>query len=241
MSYTAIIIPCYNEAERLDVELFTDFLNRFATFSLIFVDDGSKDKTLEKLEEIKTSTPQRVKIISNKINRGKAEAVRNGILTAYATGDFQQFGFLDADLSTPFSEFTDITDYMVNNNKKAVFGSRLKLEDAKIVRSPLRHIIGRIIAAFIRMTINTPFYDTQCGAKVFTSDIIEVAFNKPFISRWLFDVEIILRLKKHWKKDFGDLLYEYPIKEWNQVDGSKIRFIDMIKIPFELLKIKIKK
>lgn len=240
MSHTAIIIPCYNEAERLKTALFTDFLRQYEKFTLFLVDDGSKDNTHEKLEEIKASAPQQVEVIRNINNLGKAEAVRNGMLVAYSSGKFEQIGFLDADLSTPFSEFIDITHYLVKHNKKAVFGSRLKLEESKIVRSPLRHIIGRVIATFIRWTIKTPFYDTQCGAKVFAKESVKVSFNKPFISRWLFDVEIILRLKKLWGKDFKNLLHEYPIKEWNQVDGSKIRPIDMVKIPLELLKIRIK-
>lgn len=240
MSDTAIVIPCFNEAKRLDVVRFTDFLNQNDNYALFLVDDGSTDETIEILEEIRRATPNQVIILKQSKNLGKGEAVRKGLLAAYDSTNYDQIGFLDADLSTPFSEFKAITDYLLLNNKKAVFGSRLRMADTIIVRSWIRHLIGRVIATFIRWTIKTPFYDTQCGAKVFTRSSAKLAADQPFISRWLFDVEIILRLKKQWGSEFQDHLHEYPLKEWSQVDGSKIRFIDMIKIPLELIKIRIK-
>ena len=240
MSNTAIVIPCYNEAKRLDIVRFTDFLNQNKDFALFLVDDGSTDETLEKLEEIRNAAPAQVIILKQAKNLGKAEAVRSGFLAAYDSSKYEQIGFLDADLSTPFSEFIALTDYLLLNNKKAVFGSRLRMADTLIVRSRIRHIIGRVIATFIRWTIKTPFYDTQCGAKVFSRESAKIAVDQPFISRWLFDVEIILRLKKQWGDKFQDNLHEYPLKEWSQVDGSKIRLIDMIKIPIELMKISLK-
>ena len=99
-------------------------------------------------------------------------------------------------------------------------------------------MIGRFFATLIGWTIKIPFYDTQCGAKVFSSDVVPTIISTPFVSRWLFDVEIILRLKQLLGKEVTSLLYEYPISEWNDVKGSKITWKDAFKIPVELLRIK---
>ena len=161
------------------------------------------------------------------------------MLAAYNTNNFAQIGFLDADLSTPLTEFVVLTDFLTQHNKKAVFGSRLKRVGVVIERSPIRHLVGRFFATLIGWTIKIPFYDTQCGAKVFSSDVIPNITSTPFASRWLFDVEIILRLKQLLGKEVVTLLYEYPINEWREVEGSKITWKDSFKIPIELLKIKI--
>ncbi len=238
MSNTAIIIPCFNEEKRIISTSFINFLIQYESYALFFVDDGSTDKTYEKLQELKLKIPNRIEIIKNRKNIGKGESVRKGMIAAYEKRKFEQIGFLDADLSAPFSEFVLLTNFLLDNNKKAVFGSRLKKAGSKIDRSPIRHLIGRIVATFISWTIEIPFYDTQCGAKVFRCEVIDIIVSKPFVSRWLFDVEIILRLKKHWGSKIEIFLYEYPIQKWKQVDGSKIGFKDMFQIPFELIKIR---
>src|SRR5699024_962790 len=110
------------------------------------------------------------------------------------------------------------------HNKKAVFGSRFKKLGANINRSAFRHIFGRMVASLIARVIKIPFYDTQCGAKVFHKSIIESIVERPFLSRWLFDVEIILRLKAVFGDSITTQLHEYPLKEWHEVDGSKIKW-----------------
>lgn len=238
MSATAIIIPCYNEGTRLNKEAFLSFLANKKTYHLFFVDDGSTDNTFKVLTELKAINSSQITILKNDKNLGKGETVRKGMLAAYNTNNFAQIGFLDADLSTPLTEFVVLTDFLTQHNKKAVFGSRLKRVGAAIERSSLRHFVGRFFATLISWTIKISFYDTQCGAKVFSSDVIPSIISTPFVSRWLFDVEIILRLKQLLRKEIVTLLYEYPINEWREVEGSKITWKDGIKIPLELLKIK---
>lgn len=205
---------------------------------MFLVDDGSTDNTFKVLTELETQNPTQINILKNDKNLGKGESVRNGMIAAYNAKKFTQIGFLDADLSTPLTEFVVLTDFLIQHNKKAVFGSRLKRVGATIERSSLRHFVGRFIAILINWTIKIPFYDTQCGAKVFSSEIIPNITSAPFVSRWLFDVEIILRLKQILGKEVAKLLYEYPINEWKAVDGSKITWKDSFKIPVELLRIK---
>jgi glycosyltransferase involved in cell wall biosynthesis len=239
MSATAIIIPCYNEGARLNKEAFLSFLANNKAYHLFFVDDGSTDNTFKVLTELEAQNLTQITTLKNDKNLGKGETVRNGMIAAYNTNNFAQIGFLDADLSTPLTEFVVLTDFLRQHTKKAVFGSRLKRVGAAIERSSLRHLVGRFFATLIGWTIKIPFYDTQCGAKVFSSDVTPNITSTPFVSRWLFDVEIILKLKQLLGKDVVTLIYEYPINEWKEVDGSKITWKDSVKIPIELLRIKI--
>ncbi len=86
-----------------------------------------------------------------------------------------------------------------------------------------------------------PFKDTQCGAKLFTTSICKDVFDKPFISRWLFDVEILIRIrKKMGLTQSYNLICEMPLKKWIHKDMSKLKFSDSIKIFSELLRIKLK-
>jgi len=239
MSATAIIIPCYNEGKRLNQSAFLSFLADNKNYYLFLVDDGSTDNTFKVLTELQIQNPTQINILKNDKNLGKGESVRKGMIATYNTQKFAQIGFLDADLSTPLTEFLVLTDFLTQHNKKAVFGSRLKRVGVVIERSSLRHFVGRFFATLIGWTIKIPFYDTQCGAKVFSSDVIPTIISTPFVSRWLFDVEIILRLKQLLGKEVTSLLYEYPINNWSEVEGSKITWKDGIKIPLELLRIKI--
>jgi hypothetical protein len=112
---------------------------------------------------------------------------------------------------------------------------------ANIGRSPLRHLIGRFFATLIGWTIQLPFYDTQCGAKIFHHSALNKILKQPFITKWLFDVEIIMRLKSiYGSNEINKLLSEYPISEWIEVGGSKLGLKDIYRIPFDLLRITLK-
>jgi hypothetical protein len=104
---------------------------------------------------------------------------------------------------------------------KAVLGSRVNKLGSNIKRSYVRHVIGRLIATFLGATVKVHAYDSQCGAKIFRKEVIEKAFGEPFDTKWLFDVEIILRLK-------GEPLLECPLREWINVGGSKILSVKAI-------------
>ena len=79
------------------------------------------------------------------------------------------------------------------------------------------------------------FKDTQCGAKIFHKDVIEIAFNDKFLTKWLFDVEIFIRIRKHFGLDRAkQILCEKPLKRWIHADGSKLSMKDSIKIMGQL-------
>lgn len=75
------------------------------------------------------------------------------------------------------------------------------------------------------------FRDTQCGAKVMTKDMVEMLFEKKFLTKWLFDVEIFMRMKKLFGgEEAKKMLCEQPLKRWIHADGSKLSFKDSFKI-----------
>jgi hypothetical protein len=85
-------------------------------------------------------------------------------------------------------------------------------------------------------------YDSQCGAKLFrTTDAVRGVFSTPFLSRWIFDVEILARFIKKKEMEFLPkpevLLYELPLPEWNDVGGSKLRARDFLSALFDLVRI----
>ena len=235
MPEVAITVPCYNEGDRLKSDAFIEFVRQHHDIIFIFVDDGSTDNTAQVLEAMSKSEPRNVRLITFKTNHGKGEAVRQGTLSAIASGA-RYVGYWDADLATPLSA---ILDFLQELKRKSdlllVMGSRVQLLGRCIVRKRYRHYLGRIFATFASVILRLPVYDTQCGAKLFlASEPVALAFRDPFISRWIFDVEVIARLIFRTRLDGHLAIYEYPLLEWYDVAGSKIRFKDFWRAFWDL-------
>ena len=230
MSLLAIIVPCYNESERLNIIAFNNFINSNKFIFFYFVNDGSSDNTYYALMSIYNSNPLQVCIINLKKNVGKGEAVRRGFLDAL-NRNFEYIGYLDADLATPPSEFIRLVQ-LINTDTEVLFGSRIKKAGSLIQRSGFRHLTGRVIATIIDKRFKLGFYDTQCGAKIFKLDILQYVINKPFYTSWLFDVEIFLRINRQ----FSHInWHEEPLKVWSDDGNSKLNFFSIFKILKELL------
>lgn len=227
-----IVIPCYNEEERLLTEEFKAFVQKNLGYHLCFVNDGSKDNTLKVLKNLQKGYESHISIYDCEVNGGKAEAVRLGMLHLAGKNQFDYVGFLDADLSTDFEDFQDLVDTIKNNeNYKVVSGSRMARMGADITKDGARKIISKGINLYIRKTLGMAFNDTQCGAKIMTKDIVLQTFDKKFITRWLFDVEIFMRMKKLYGNEKAQkMLCEKPLKRWVHADGSKLSFKDSFKI-----------
>jgi len=175
-------------------------------------------------------------------NGGKAAAVRQGVLHAMR-GNPETFGFWDADLSTPLEEIEPFTRLLEErSNLQLVMGSRVKLLGRAIERQALRHYLGRVFATCASIVLALPVYDTQCGAKLFRNTRgTRWAFRSPFLSRWLFDVELLARLgllgKRRKAYDTHTCVYEKPLPVWRDVAGSKLRLRDWVKAIGELARI----
>jgi CheY-like chemotaxis protein len=233
-----IVIPCYNEADRLCVDEFTQFVYQNLGYHLCFVNDGSKDNTLAVLKNLSKGREDYISIYNCEKNGGKAEAVRLGILHLSKNFNLDYIGYLDADLSTDFKDFEDLVKTIETSRFKIVSGSRIDRMGANITKESARKIISKTINMIIRMILGMSFQDTQCGAKIMTKDIATNMFNEKFVTRWIFDVEIFLRMKKFYGKEMVQgLICEQPLKRWIHADGSKLSMRDSVKIVGQLLEI----
>ena len=235
MSEIVITVPCYNEADRLQCEAFIEFVRQYRHVMFIFVDDGSTDATGQLLRKMAEIEADNFRIISLEKNRGKAEAVRQGTLSAIAART-RYVGYWDADLATPLDAILDFVDQLKRNSDLIlVMGARIQLLGRTVIRKRSRHYLGRIFATFASAVLRLPVYDTQCGAKLFVaSDPVALAFREPFISRWVFDVEILARLVCRSNVNPHVAIYEHPLLKWQDVKGSKVKLKDFLVALWDL-------
>lgn len=238
MPKVCIIIPFFNEQNRIQTEGFLSFIQNQKDYSLMLVDDGSSDQTLEVLTSMKEHFPAQIDVLSLAHNVGKAEAVRQGVLKAHSIGYFDFFGFMDGDLATPLEEATRFIDYFSNHKIQFVSGSRVKLFGWDIHRSLKRHYFGRVFATYVSYLFGLEIYDTQCGAKFFTNSMAQDLFKEPFVSKWFFDIELFIRLRNRMGKHFNESLIEIPLLHWHEIGESKLGLNDFLKTPLELRRIK---
>jgi len=236
------VIPCFNEARRLDVAAFRDFAAASPNVQLLFVDDGSTDGTLDVLDQLHQVNPGRLLVHKLPRNVGKAEAVRAGLLAACGMGA-AYVGFWDADLATPLEDISVFAKLLDEKpNIEMVFGSRINLLGRNVHRNLARHYIGRVFATAAAFTIGVGVYDTQCGAKLFrVSDGFVSRLQEPFIGGWIFDVEMIAREERDRKgtdlPQVRDVIYEYPLMVWRDVAGSKLGVSDWFVVAGSLVRI----
>ena len=230
-----VVIPCYNEEERLLSDEFLTYIDKNSGYHLCFVNDGSKDKTLEVLHQLQKGREDFITVYDCEKNGGKAEAVRLGMLHMAKKEDLDYIGFLDADLSTDLADFDDLVKTIETSEFKIVSGSRISRMGANITKESARKIISLTINFIIRKILKMDFKDTQCGAKIFHKDVINVAFSEKFVTQWIFDVEIFKRMSIHFGlKKAKAMLCEQPLKRWIHADGSKLSMKDSVKIVGQL-------
>jgi glycosyltransferase involved in cell wall biosynthesis len=227
-THLILVVPCYNEERRLPVEALRAFRPDGLRLEILFVNDGSTDGTLRLLESLRDAEPARFSVLNLERNSGKAEAVRRGVLAALERRP-DLVGFWDADLATPLAEIPGYLEiFSTRPEIEMVFAARVRLLGRTISRKPSRHYFGRVGATLISHSLGLAVYDTQCGAKLFrATEPIGKLFAEPFLSRWIFDVEIIARLVRNRGRDAAArAIYELPITTWHDVQGSKVRSTD---------------
>ncbi len=234
-----IVVPCFNEAARLPVEAFAAFGAKAPDVGFGRVDDGSTDATQDRLRELERRDPARFSLLATGANRGKAEAVRAGMLRALDVGATYA-GYWDADLATPLEEiprFVDVLERMPE--RRIVFGARVALLGRDIRRRAWRHYLGRVFATLASETLRVPVYDTQCGAKLFrAAPETRALFAEPFLSEWVFDVELVARLVAALGPEaVTHAIYELPLERWTDVGDSKVRPRDFARAALDLVRI----
>lgn len=230
LSYS-IVIPAYNESERLQASLekIVSFLAEQGWLAeVLVINDGSRDSTPEIVRQFAARYPF-IRLIENPGNRGKGYSVRNGMLQA--TGDVVLFS--DADLSAPITEAPKLFAEIANGADVA-FGSRWLVAKLQTERqSLLRQIAGRMYNILMRLILGLKYKDTQCGFKAFNRCAIETIFTRQRIERWGFDVELLFLARK-----FRMRIVEVPVA-WAHDDRSKINpLLDGVKMFGEMVSIR---
>lgn len=232
-----IVIPCYNEENRLPTSEFEAFLTSNVNSSISFVNDGSSDGTLNVLYDLKSKFADQIHIVSYDNNMGKAEAIRTAVIHCNARLDHDYIAYLDADLSTSLEECQELTGYF-DDTISFVFGSRIMRIGSTIVRRSHRFLIGRIIATIISRILGLKVYDTQCGCKIFTKELSKAVFQEQFVSKWLFDVEIFHRITMYYgRNEVLKRMLEVPLKRWIDTEDSKVKMSYFLKLWVDLYRI----
>lgn len=229
-----IVVPCYNEENRLPVKDFKSFINTHKNILICFVNDGSADDTIGTLTKLKQECNNSIEIINLKQNGGKAAAVKAGFTHCNTKFKYKKIAYLDADLSTSLQECLQLST-LVNSKTLFVFGSRIEKEDNNIQRKKYRFLIGRFIASLIAKQLKLNVYDTQCGCKIFSQSIVTPIFKEKFISKWLFDVEIFHRLiALVGKENITATIKEVPLQNWRDTEDSRVKFSYFFKLWIDL-------
>ena len=210
----SIIVPAYNERARIGgtLEQILQHLkqNGWAA-EVVVVDDGSRDETFNLVSRFALDHPQ-IRVIQNPGNQGKGYAVRNGMLNARG----EVLLFTDADLSSPISEAAKLFTALENGADVAI-GSRWIDPSLQFVKQSLkRRALSRIFNLFLRIVLQFPYRDTQCGFKAFSRRATEVIFPQQQVTRWGFDPEILFLAHRS-----GLKVAEVPVR-WGHDERSKI-------------------
>ena len=163
-----IVVPCYNEIDRIQLSEFSHFLSSNDSIFICFVNDGSTDGTKKKLADFVNLNSKHSKLINLSENQGKAAAVRHGVITLLNSSKFQFVGYWDADLAAPLTEIKGFI-HMFESNKelKVVCGSRILKLGSSIRRSVFRHYFGRIFATLVSNKLKITLNNTKSEEKIF--------------------------------------------------------------------------
>ena len=235
MPVLSIIIPCYNESNRIDLMMngLLDFENKWnSTYEIIIVNDGSKDDSVKKIEtELNGSFEKlksKTKIISQS-NTGKGGALKNGV--AAASGDY--ILTVDADMSALPSDIINWQniDKTVLKSNEIFIGNRAD-KNSKIEALAFRKISGKVFTFFVKLFTSLNLNDTQCGFKLYKADVAKHIFSQLKVNGWAHDVEILCRAKLNNIK-----INEMPLA-WKNVDNSHVNvFTDSFGMLWQVLKI----
>lgn len=241
MQSLTIIIPAYNESNRISETLYalyrfissSDF--HFKLSAVIVVDDGSTDETLNILMGIKDKWPL-LQIERLLKNSGKGAAVHRGLKVSL--GDWVLIA--DADMSTPWNQLNSLEQYIGTAN--AIIGSRRACgSQITIKQNFARRLLGVSFNYLVRIFLPLQLKDTQCGFKLFKNDNFfrEHILNNLNIVGYAWDIEILL-----WYSMWSQKIVEVPI-EWKHHAGSKVRLytdsLDMVRSLFRLRNLFIEK
>lgn len=245
MEYS-IIMPAYNEAERITSSLtqVIMFMRNFSNdFEIIVVDDGSTDHTAAIVEEYTKANPE-VTLIKND-HRGKGYTVRSGVLIS--TGKYVCMA--DADMATPIDEIKRLMTWIIDNDFDIAIASREGVGAIRKGEPFYRHLMGRVFNLIIRILILPGIQDTQCGFKVMKGDVARRVFKKLIlfgekspaikVARvTAFDVELLVVAKRNgYKIRSVSVSWTYvPTPRVHALRDSISNLLDVLRIKYNDLR-----
>lgn len=225
----SVIIPAYNEAERITKTLFSihEYLSiKGYDYEIIVVIDGSCDDTVSVVTSLKLKI-KNLKLISNEINRGKGSVVRQGMLQA--KGEYRLF--MDADNSTTIDHIEKFWPY--TEKYDVIIGSRRVIgADIRQAQPWYKDILGRLGNWWIQLWTLRGIKDTQAGFKLFSATAVDSIFSKTTINRWGFDFEALAIAKAR-----NLSIKEVPIL-WKDDPRTHVTTRDYLRTLFEAVKVR---
>lgn len=214
----SVIIPTYNEAERLPATLHKLFDHLYAhyhgDYEVIVADDGSTDRTPQFVQEA-IEQYARLRLLAFPRNRGRGAVVRDAVHSA--TGKF--ILEMDADGSVNEDAVTTFLKYFARHPEVDVLiGSRM-MPGAKIVtpQPPLRVFFGYCFVVCAKLLFGWKFIDRVNGYKMFRREAAEDIFRHQYDNGFLAEAEIVyVAERRGWK------VRELPIF-WTDYRGSRVR------------------
>ncbi len=229
--HLSLIIPCFNEEERIQSTLVTigDFLRESAIDAeVLVIDDGSSDGTQAAAEAVADRVPG-LRIIRNQTNSGKGFAVRHGVQEAQGVNLL----FSDADLSTPIEETSKLLALLDAGADVAIGSRRMASSQIEIPQPFFRRFIGATFVLLQQLLTGMSYKDTQCGFKAFRTDVARQLFGRSLIRGFCFDVEILVMAVSA-----GYRVEEVPIR-WRDDRNSRINpLVDATRMFADLLAIR---
>ena len=217
-----IVIPAFRESTRIGnyvSELTAAIATRALPFNILVVDDGSGLAELKKTEAVLApflkNYPTIVHLLALPENQGKGGAIKAGWDDLRFPAEY--LAFVDADGSVPAAETIRFLEQVPGSGEKTcLFGSRIKMLGRTIHRSLFRHLIGRVFATLVSVSLDLPIYDSQCGCKVIPAHAYQRIRSVLQENGFAFDVELTAALMAA-----GCVVREVPV-DWSDVPGSKL-------------------
>jgi glycosyltransferase involved in cell wall biosynthesis len=205
----SIIIPAYNEEERIERTL-RAYASFFKEDEIYVIVNGSKDNTLGVVKKMAEEYGN-IRYENFEAAIGKGGAVIEGFKLA----EKDLIGFVDADLCTSPEAFKDLVDNI--GAYEGIIASR-HIKDGKILVSQpwMRRASSRIFNLMVRILFFMNYKDTQCGAKLFKKEAIKQIAEEIVEKRWAFDVELLYLMKKNKLE-----VKEYPTI-WSEPGDSRL-------------------
>jgi dolichyl-phosphate beta-glucosyltransferase len=210
----SVVIPGYNEAERLprSLEQVLPWLEQSGkTYEVVLVDDGSQDASLEVMRGWEARHPA-IRVVYQKPNRGKGRALAIGVEVTH--GDLVLTS--DADFSTPIDELPKLEAALAAGADVAI-GSRARPGAQIEVPQPLYRVIGgRVLNVAIQALALPGVWDSQCGFKLFKGDLARTVFGELQTDGFAYDVEVLWRARRG-----GHRIAEVPVV-WRHKEDSRV-------------------